>query len=43
MTSRKLLLVLTGAVLLVLLTTSCGNTRKGCDGRSKTRVDMGWM
>ncbi len=36
----------TTIVSILALTTSCGvskNTKRGCDGRKKQRVEMGWM
>lgn len=41
---RKQNIILAAVVLAIaMLAGACGSHRKGCDGRSKTRVDMGWM
>lgn len=41
MMKRKLLLIMI-TTLVISMIYSCG-TKRGCDGKSKHRVEMGWM
>lgn len=40
---KKTLLTIIVVFLLGIALESCGATKRGCDGKIKHRVEMGWM